>query len=182
MKVLFLDMDGVLNSDLWLDERKDWVLEKKRQTKVHPWRDVIDPEAVARLNTILEQTGAKVVISSAWRHQNSPEEMRGHLEHHGFKGRIIGQTPARLSNYTRWLEIEWWLNEQQVCPEGIVILDDIKDFGFYTSYRVWTDPTWGLQDTHVEKAVEILNQPFGTEALAQIKAKWKNCSRDVIED
>lgn len=55
MKVLFLDIDGVLNSAEWFLSgvpKNIWDL---------------DPKAVRRLKRILEATGAKVVLSSAWR-------------------------------------------------------------------------------------------------------------------
>jgi hypothetical protein len=53
MKVIFLDIDGVLNSD------------KTRNPRKFPY--VVDPRLLARLTRLLERTRAKVVLSSSWR-------------------------------------------------------------------------------------------------------------------
>jgi hypothetical protein len=53
MKVIFLDIDGVLNCDRTPNPRK------------FPY--VIDPTLLTRFNKLLERTGAKVVLLSSWR-------------------------------------------------------------------------------------------------------------------
>jgi hypothetical protein len=53
MKVVFLDIDGVLNCT------------KTKNPRKFPY--VVDPKLLARLNRLLERTAAKVVLSSSWR-------------------------------------------------------------------------------------------------------------------
>jgi hypothetical protein len=53
MKVIFLDIDGVLNCDKTPNPRK------------FPY--IIDKKLLVRLNSLLENTKAKVVLSSSWR-------------------------------------------------------------------------------------------------------------------
>jgi HAD domain in Swiss Army Knife RNA repair proteins len=53
MKVIFLDIDGVLNCSKTPNPRK------------FPY--VVDKRLLARLRKLLERTGAKVVLSSSWR-------------------------------------------------------------------------------------------------------------------
>ncbi len=53
MKVIFLDIDGVLNC------------ERTRNPRKLPY--VVDRTLLARLKTLLKRTGAKVVLSSTWR-------------------------------------------------------------------------------------------------------------------
>ena len=53
MKVLFLDIDGVLNCP------------KTRNPRHFPY--VVDRRLLARLQKLLNRTGAKVVLSSTWR-------------------------------------------------------------------------------------------------------------------
>lgn len=53
MKVIFLDIDGVLNCD------------KTRNPRKLPY--VVDKKLLARLKKLLQRTGAKVVLSSTWR-------------------------------------------------------------------------------------------------------------------
>ena len=52
MKVIFLDVDGVLNDQMWLHLLMD---------------SEIDEVRVARLAEIVKATDAKIVLSSSWR-------------------------------------------------------------------------------------------------------------------
>jgi hypothetical protein len=68
-KYLFLDIDGVLNHDEWFDS----VHYKRHQEN---WKkSMFDPECVARVNRILEETGARLVVSSSWRSMTDLEEI-----------------------------------------------------------------------------------------------------------
>jgi hypothetical protein len=53
MKVIFLDIDGVLNCDKTPNPRK------------FPY--IVDKKLLVRLRKLLDRTGAKVVLSSTWR-------------------------------------------------------------------------------------------------------------------
>ena len=53
MKIIFLDIDGVLNCDKTPNPRK------------FPY--IVDRKLLARLKKLLDRTGAKVVLSSSWR-------------------------------------------------------------------------------------------------------------------
>jgi hypothetical protein len=61
--IVFLDIDGVLNSKRWLAQ-----ISRDRQDgapAVDPeiWAGLIDPACVACLKSILEQTAASIVVS-----------------------------------------------------------------------------------------------------------------------
>ena len=68
-KYLFLDIDGVLNHDEWFESENY----KKHQEN---WKkSMFDPACVERVNTILDKTGARLVISSSWRSMTDLEEI-----------------------------------------------------------------------------------------------------------
>lgn len=58
-KYLFLDVDGVLNSDEWYHE--EW-----NKDHVYPQGD-FDPKCVDIINDIVSKTDCKVIVSSSWR-------------------------------------------------------------------------------------------------------------------
>lgn len=60
-KYLFLDIDGVLNHDEWFES--DGYKRDPQEWKV----SMFDPACVERVNRILSETGAKLVVSSSWR-------------------------------------------------------------------------------------------------------------------
>lgn len=158
IKVILLDVDGVLNDINDLSE----FYEK------HDSNECISPTKVARLNQIIEATGAVCVLSSSWRNYFSIEKMREKLTEAGFIGELIDYTPkSRLSYRPRGHEIQEWLDENEHLDiTSFVILDDYNDMEHLLDRLVQTDyipekeeTEAGLLDQHVKQAIEILNKP-----------------------
>ena len=60
MKVIFLDVDGVLNSDEYFNNIKN-----KETTDIE---SEIDINTIVDLKKAIDETGASVVLSSSWRY------------------------------------------------------------------------------------------------------------------
>ena len=85
MRIIFLDIDGVLNSEAWLlklDEKHRQLghnepTRPKSETTCECYRleNQIDHAAVVRLNHLVAQTDAKIVVSSSWRKLLDPPEL-----------------------------------------------------------------------------------------------------------
>lgn len=154
MKVLFLDIDGVLNShDFW---------KRCKELGVVP-DDKVDPLAVERLNRLTDETGAKIVVSSTWRlpyvWSKKLYSLIGRLQKLGITGEIVGMTPDHCKAYGRGGEIQDWMDNCQTQIDSFVILDDDdNDMDHLMDYLVQTKMTDGLQDHHVETAIQILNK------------------------
>lgn len=167
IKVIFLDIDGVLNDHYWNDESMC---------------GQIDPDKVQRLNTILRETGAFICLSSAWRYILHRGEanlmgMEWLLRSHGVKaGRLIGVTRPDTKQQKTY---EW--------PErGEQITDFITEFGPFASYiavddldigiteaghrLVQTDSTIGLTEADAWKAIRLLNADAGIDAHEKLAA------------
>lgn len=151
MKVLFLDIDGVLNSEDWVERTK-----KSGEITVSLTRD-LDRDAVSVLNSIITQSGAKVVISSSWRVFHDLWEMKSILQRHGFVGEVIDMTPRRAPNppYRRGNEIQAWL-DQHPEVKSFVIIDDDADMEHLLDKLVRTDWMYGLREEHVAPALKVL--------------------------
>ncbi len=152
MKVIFLDVDGVLNSLEFLAP----IQQGARRLEDHEW---FDPAAVARLNRIVEATGADCVLSSTWRILHRMPDMRGFLKGAGFTGRLIDKTPG--GGGQRGPQIQQWLDDTAAIGrhevESFVILDDDSDMAHLLPHLVQTSFGDGLQDEHVERAIAMLN-------------------------
>lgn len=94
MKVVFLDIDGVLNH---CDTRHN-----VSPTTTEPLPIPIAPECMVRLNRLIAETGAKIVISSSWRLFARWQDLGPALVRHGLVGDVIGETPD-LPNDKTWL-------------------------------------------------------------------------------
>ena len=149
-KIIFLDMDGVMNSFL------DYEM-KLYEKCVHP----ISPRAMKYLNSMIEQTGAKVVLSSVWRgHYDKPEEFNEEMKEHGFIGECIDFTP-HSRNGIRGGEIHDWMKKYERNGNKIIsylILDDDSDMMLWQKDNfINVDNSVGLTSNNVYKGVWILN-------------------------
>lgn len=149
MKIIFLDIDGVLNSEEFFIHREHTPEAKKKWTE----QSDIDRNAVELLNKITDATDAKIVISSAWRVGRTKEWLDGFFTGVGVRGKVVDRT-ANFSN-ERLDEVKDWL---EIFPEveKFIILDDEFDWGNLSDRFVKTSWKTGLTDYHVEKAIELL--------------------------
>ena len=147
MKIIFLDIDGVINS-------KEYY--KEVNMRINNW-DRFDPETVKFINDLLEEFNAKIVITSSWRFGAKDlllKELR--------KTRLLiylyksWETPM-IYGGTRGREIKQWLDKH---PEvnGYVILDDRDDIlAEQLSFFIKTEINTGFRKENYEKARSILN-------------------------
>ena len=147
MKVLFLDVDGVLNSEQW------FTLDSKDEDSYIGLRS-ISPKAALRVKEVLAQTEAKIVLSSVWR---IIPEMTKELEAWGIP--IFDQTPVLDTNH-RASEISAWLAAH---PEVSVfaIIDDDDDAGdsaVLAPRFIQTSWKRGIQDIHVHALIGLLGK------------------------
>lgn len=121
MKVIFLDIDGVLN----------WVGSKDRICGFVG----LDPTRIERFNRIIEaHPDAKIVVSSTWRHSRMPgvyedfDGLKVLLKERGLKGEIIDLTVKDYRLCSRGSEIRQWVDDWEKDHPGeilnYVILDD----------------------------------------------------------
>ncbi len=174
-KVIFLDIDGVLN-----------VEEEAYKTGV-----IIDPEKVKLLKIIVDKTGADIILSSSWKRGYN------HFIEDGFQSKdpnfkllydlltaegleIKGITPISDESgaVARPLEIREWLNRFYTVFSYVILDDDtFWNWGFLQRNVVTTVTehpengashryATGMTMEHALKAIEILND---TGAL---KVKW----------
>ena len=84
-KVVFLDIDGVLNT-------KWWYTQMDRNIPKDKYGYAFDPNAVSNLNKIVDETGAGIVISSSWK-SFGISELEDMWQDRGLPGKLIGITP-----------------------------------------------------------------------------------------
>jgi hypothetical protein len=166
MKILFLDIDGVLNSwDWWtrraaLHESRDDGDERPIHDRlshlvlpVHREED-FDPIAVARLNAFIERTGATIVVSSTWRKGRTLQELIDVMRFFGVTGPIFDKTPEL--NTRRGREIDHWLKSHGTMVEKFAIVDDDSDMDPHMDRLVKTEFATGLLDEHCERLAKLL--------------------------
>lgn len=158
-KIIFLDIDGVLNS-----------IDYFEHTKHCKGYSEINPKKVKLLKEIVDRTGAEIVLSSTWRdlakRKDEPEHpmymyLTDTLREYGME--IIDHTP--YIGQDRPKEIKAWLDTQPDKDIRFVSLDDDYPQHEYDEVGIgnclvktsFYEKDGGLRWEHVEKAVEILN-------------------------
>ena len=120
-RVLFLDIDGVLNSTNWtIVEWKKRFLQGIQKPITHE----CDPIAVEHLNSLLLLSRAQVVISSSWRIYNSVQQIVDYLKTIGFKyaNAVVGAT--HVLDDLRGAEIDQYLQEHSEIKHYCILDDD----------------------------------------------------------
>lgn len=124
MKVIFLDIDGVLNSEEFL---------KNNPTQA------IDKDSVSILKSIVDKTGAAIVMSSGWKlwFDDNMLPQDGYSQYLydilcDFNINLFGKTPdfsteeirtRKTFSHIKAKEISSWLNEHAV--DKYVVIDDL---------------------------------------------------------
>lgn len=149
MKVIFLDIDGVLVTRRHLNHMHQNGL-PMRDTFGH----LFDPVCVTNLARIIAATDARIVISSIWRYSGI-SVMKDMWTQRHLPGVVVGITSRNLG--TRGAEIRDWM--QGIDIDSFVIIDD-DSFDMlmgHASNFVHTTFDDGLMDHHVPIAIDILN-------------------------
>lgn len=157
MKFIFLDIDGVLNSGKY-DNSRD---ESQCQ--------FLDRTRLVLLKQLVDNTDAKIVLSSTWRFYWSKnknemraqgEEMNQVFNSEGLS--IYDKTPVKC-NSDRREEILLWLKNQSEIIESFVIIDD-TNFGWKDLQDYWVKTSYykgyGLEQSHIDQAIKILGKTF----------------------
>ena len=183
MKVIFLDIDGVLNcQDAYHNNECKYV--DFSLNDVEDFYQTFCSWSKMWLNKLIDETGAKIVISSTWRHSGI-DFMKKVWELEGMSGEIIGLTPhlKRADNYTipRGCEIDFYLNntlnfshinwdktiqQEYMDKSGIenyIIIDDDSDMLYGQRHHfilVLPSPrnTKGFNEEHYKLGMEMLSK------------------------
>lgn len=168
MKILFLDFDGVLNTEAW-----------QRHCIVHglPTEDefgpVFDLEAIANLKTIVEAVpDIGIVITSSWKWEE--EKMKQLWLKRELPGKLLGIAPDYIPNLdenaineilrgkrpvVRGADIRLWQEQNNATECPYIIFDDIPDFfPNQQPYFIQTDPHVGITREDAKTAIDLLNR------------------------
>ena len=163
-KLIFLDIDGVLNSAGRM--REHMVVGPDGKGMGYVCLDL-----VARLSEIIRRTGAKVVISSTWR-TDGLEAFQHMWKTMDIAGEVVGITPMSSNtiegveqnhpiNGWRGLEIRDWLkhSEYDIFFDNYIILDDDSDMLYdQRNNFIHVDASVGITDGVVYRAVKRLGE------------------------
>jgi len=167
MKVIFLDFDGVLNPThymmclgrMWKESNG---LIKSQDDYGHLFFD----QNVTQLNRILNETNAKIVVSSTWRLSGAKTILDMFID----RGMIncanafYDITPDHAQPQASGLclsdargdEIKAWLNEHPEVTKYVIIDDQNDMLQEQSPYFVRTNHFYGITKSNADLAIQIL--------------------------
>lgn len=174
MKVIFLDVEGVLNT------RETY----ERVYRTRGYTTMIDLELdmfrLGYLKQIIDETDAKIVLSSSFRHffnkENDvvyPTSFKGKKLYDNFKRyeiEIYDITPIFNDKKTREEEIKEWLSNRDDIESFVIIDDEPNKFDELYPNLIQTSTmkrnyllsfmkeSIGLCERHIPEAIDSLNQ------------------------
>lgn len=138
MKILFLDIDGVLNAhgDAGMYNMSD--------------------ARLRRLRRIVESTGCQIVLSSSWRRYDDLfHRAKTKLEYKGMK--LYGCTPRHYDHDIRGKEIQEWLDAHPNVTKYAIVDDDSDMMDHQKPFYVKTNGEVGMTDDDADELIYILN-------------------------
>lgn len=179
VKLIFLDIDGVLNSEAYT--RREGYKERnygidQDDDNAFDGRFEIDTRAVMLLNELVKKNDAHLVLSSTWRlGRRGLEFTKNALKHNGFEfnDRFMGVTPRLWrtpegEERVRGHEIQYWLDlfgkvDNPVPVESFVIIDDDSDMAHLSHRLAKTSGYHGLTGWDCQRAEAILDRPLSED-------------------
>lgn len=166
-KVIFLDFDGVLNTEKYQAE-----LMASGKTGWDEFGQLFDPKAVTNLKMILDAApNALIVISSSWKMEGL-NRLREMWIERGLPGTIHSTTPdfvpdlsqIDLSNHDNLVllagkgyEIKAWLAKNASAECCYVIFDDVPGFlPEQNKHLIVTNPSVGISYDDAIAAIKLL--------------------------
>ena len=168
-KIIFLDFDGVLNTE-----------HNQNMLMYHgkPWKDTqgafFDPDAVAALKRIVEETGADIVIESSWKYLGL-EAMQQMWSDRDMPGNVIDATPSYASDKwllnadpddvdpgrTQWKGVEiasWTADTLHEDARYVIIDDEYVILDSQLPHFILTNPYNGITPELADRAIKMLNE------------------------
>ena len=144
MKVLFLDVDGVINSvrSAVAFDGYPWDVDEENIKQ-------FDHVAITLIRRICRDTNCKIILSSTWRRSVGHKKLADALDLP-----VIDSTPTHM-DATRGEEIAAWLRKNEV-DKYVIIDDDADMLEEQLPYFVKVDPYNGLSYDNYTKILEIL--------------------------
>lgn len=168
MKVIFLDFDGVI-------------------TIPPKWN--LNANKIKLIKKLVEETGAKIVVSASWRHG-----LERHFAHVlekdpnnemiiWLRDNILDITPNVGLGNGRGGEIQQWLNDHREVTNYVILDDDGDMWESQLFHFVQTNYEYGLTESETTYAIKILNDLYIYNVLGlnfELRDRWrKKCEGNI---
>lgn len=155
MKVIFLDIDGVLNNQSQIVKLVELLGQEQYLEILHEIQEIpFDYRSCKLLQELVKETDAEIILSSTWR--LNPKGIESIEKYARIK--IKDKTP-RL-NDIRGKEIKQYLEEHKEITRYVILDDDTDMLEEQRQYFIKVNPIFGFTKTEYIQCRNILNYKF----------------------
>ena len=156
MNIIFLDIDGVLNNYLWLED----VVYRLRPD------DHVRQENIVQFNRLVDVIDYKVVITSTWRIGKSLEFFHELFRKHGIHGEVVGMTAehgrSRFAQITDWMDLtfvdRYLVIDDDDVYEELRVMPTMRRLAI--DHFIHTNKFIGLSEDDVDHAIFLAKEVF----------------------
>ena len=153
MNIIFLDIDGVLNTGRYQD------IQEKRDNKSYFYHQFhFDNICMNNLKEIISEFNAYIVISSSWRIEKDRiywEKILNNFRKYNIEDRIIDKTPSFST--IRGNEIKKWIEDNKDKVTNFIILDDEDDMLDLSNHLILCNDYFGFDNDKKIIAIDKLH-------------------------
>jgi len=151
MNIVFLDIDGVLNSSNYFKN-----IANKYEKPYSIYNEPFDSVCMANLKVLIENTNSNIVIISSYRKDKEAIGLfMNALKEYGLYEKVIGMTP--ILGIRREDEIKMYISTIKECV-NFIILDDANYYIELYDNLIRVDNKNGLSIDNVKKGIEKMNK------------------------
>lgn len=124
---------------------------------------IFKPSAVSALNEIISRSNASILLTTSHKNRFSLVEWNSIFQKRGIMVKSIHKLPSNTNRSTRLEEISNWFTTSKNIEDFVIIDDDkiLNDLPAGLKKRlILTKPLIGLNSSHVQEALEILETPL----------------------
>jgi len=160
VNVVFLDVDGVLNS------YRNVIAHGRFPFPNEESEAELDPIAIGMVRKLCEITDAVIVMHSTWREHVDPIEWGKK-----FNLPIVGKVP----NGRKSSRLPWFITDNRAKIKNLVVIDDDEMCCY--NHQVWTNISTGFMLEHYMVCLALLDGP----PSALLGPLWYNEVREIFK-
>ena len=190
-KIIFLDIDGVLNTS-----RSKLLNENQKINNIYIEKGIhaaiaegylfsFDPLGVNLINKICEETNSKIVISSSWRRLIKHDKLLSHLISQGIKSEYLHEKEPicsfRFSSEKIHDILEWIYSFKEDYPNkelSYLIFDDdridyLNTFDNINQYQILIDSNDGINYSNYLSSILFFNNTYKNKDVSKLTEEIK---------
>lgn len=176
--ILFLDYDGVCNSEVFFRDIFKAIFKNEKDGEYYYYRNFLDEfciqeSAVKTLNKLYDIIPFSIVLTATKRGSYNIRQWNAYFTFNNIKAKVIGKTKYDRYRY-RAREIKDYLDTHNCNKPFVVVDDDHADLHEYDDKLINTETMYGLTEKYIPEILDKLKKQGVKINRRKLKNESKN--------